>query len=151
MDLALELNWNTRVRIISNRSSFHLLQQMIVCESSGTSAENLLIATPFLFYFLGVVDESEKYPWLSQQKSAGKALSFATAPHVVDPIHQILGIPRRIICHPNIGHHCRAVETCCIRYPRIVAVDSLHSLPVCAQAQRLWVYHDLSCHVNLFG
>jgi hypothetical protein len=33
-------------------------------------------------------------------------------------------MPWRAIGHPNIGHHCPAVEICCIRYPRVVAVDS---------------------------
>ena len=95
---------------------------MIVCESSGTSAEELVIAPPFLLYFLDVVDESEKYPGHTQQKSARIALSLATAPHVVSPVHQLAAMPWRTTCHPNIGHHCPAVETRCIRYPRIVAV-----------------------------
>jgi len=39
-------------------------------------------------------------------------------------VHQLADMPWRAIGHPNIGHHCPAAETYCIRYPRIVAVDS---------------------------
>jgi len=84
-------------------------------------------------------------------KKRRQSLSFATALHVVSPVHQLAHKPWRLIAHPNIGHHCPAVDTCCIRYPRVVAVWQQYSLPVHAQAQRLWVYHDLRCHVNLFG
>jgi hypothetical protein len=39
-------------------------------------------------------------------------------------VHQLANMPWRLLAHPNIGHHCPVVETCCIRYPRIAAVDS---------------------------
>jgi hypothetical protein len=57
-------------------------------------------------------------------KKRPQSLSFATALHVVSLVHQVAHMPRQTFCHPNIRHHCPAVEICCIGYPRVVAVDS---------------------------
>jgi hypothetical protein len=39
-------------------------------------------------------------------------------------MHQLANMPWRVIGHPNIGRSSPTVEICCMRYPRVAAVNS---------------------------
>lgn len=39
-------------------------------------------------------------------------------------MHQLANMPWRVIGHPNSGQCSPTVEICCMRYPRVAAVNS---------------------------